>query len=136
MKHLLTVFLVLFFSSCSLRDTYPIAGAVAGGGAGSLVGGPAGGAVGAGLGYGAGKLGQLADENKDLVKAITEKDVQAMLEAGMGQQKGFIQEALDTIYGFIKLCLIGIVLWNIVPIIYTRYLHKKANANGKDKESD
>ena len=103
---------------------------------GALLGGPSCGAIGAGLGYGAGKLTALASENKDLVKAITEKDVQALLEAGMGQQKGFIEEALDTIYGFIKLCLIGIVMWNLVPIIYTRYVHKKASANGKDKKAD
>ena len=135
MKLILTIYIILFFSSCSLRDAYPVAGAMGGAGVGSAVGGIPGAIVGGGVGYGAGKLGQLADENKDLVKAITEKDVQAMLEAGMGQQRGFIDSALDTIYGFIKLCLIGIVLWNIVPIIYTRYVHKKTNANGKDKKN-
>ena len=135
MKRIILVF-TLFFTGCSLRDAYPIGGAVAGAGTGAAVGGIPGAVIGSGVGYGAGKLGQLADENKDLVKAITEKDVQALLEAGMGQQKGFIEEALDTIYGFIKLCLIGIVMWNLVPIIYTRYVHKKASANGKDKKTD
>ena len=136
MKRITIVILALSFTGCSLRDTYPIGGAVAGAGTGAAVGGIPGAVIGSGVGYGAGKLGQLASENKDLVKAISESDVQAMLEAGMGQQKGFIEEALDTIYGFIKLCLIGIVIWNLVPIIYTRYVHKKASANGKDKKSD
>ena len=114
---------------------YPVVGAVGGAGAGAAVGGVPGAVIGSGVGYGAGKLGQLATENKDLVKAITEKDVQALLEAGMGQQKGWMDEALDTIYGFIKLCLIAVILWNFLPIIYTRYVHKKATANGKDTKS-
>jgi len=55
----------------------------------------------------------------------------------MGQQKGFMDEALDTVYGFIKLCLIGVLLWNILPILYTRYVLKKAiKNNGKDKKSN
>ena len=136
MRNLLIVFLSLTFAGCNMTSMAPMGGAVVGGGTGALLGGPAGGAIGAGLGYGAGKLTALASENKDLVQAISEKDVAAMLEAGMGKQKGFIEEALDTIYGFIKLCLIGIVMWNLVPIIYTRYVHKKASANGKDKKSD
>ena len=136
MKRLLIAFLVLSFTGCAIRDAYPIAGAVAGAGGGAAIGGVPGAVIGSGVGYGAGKLGQLADENKDLVKAITEKDVQKMLELSLGKQKGWMESALDTVYGFIKLCLIGIILWNLVPIIYTRYVHKKASANGKDKKSD
>jgi len=135
MKSLFAALLVLTFTGCNVTSMYPVAGAVGGAGAGAAVGGVPGAIIGSGVGYGSGKLGQLASDNKDLVKAITEKDVQALLEAGIGKQKGFIEEALDTIYGFIKLCLIGIVLWNLVPIIYTRYVHKKASANGKDKKS-
>jgi len=136
MRNILIAFLSLTFAGCNMTSMAPVGGAVVGGGTGALVGGPAGAAIGAGLGYGAGKLTALASENKDLVKAISEQDVQAMLEAGMGAQKGFIEEALDTVYGFIKLCLIGVILWNFLPIIYTRYVHKKTNANGKDKKSD
>ena len=135
MKSLFAALLVLTFTGCNVTSMYPVAGAVGGAGAGAAVGGVPGAIIGSGVGYGSGKLGQLASDNKDLVQAITEKDVQALLEAGIGKQKGFIEEALDTIYGFIKLCLIGIVLWNLVPIIYTRYVHKKASANGKDKKS-
>ena len=136
MKSLFAALLVLTFTGCNVTSMYPVAGAVGGAAPGAAVGGVPGAIIGSGVGYGSGKLGQLASDNKDLVKAITEKDVQALLEAGIGKQKGFIEEALDTIYGFIKLCLIGIVLWNLVPIIYTRYVHKKASANGKDKKSD
>lgn len=135
MKRYFIILFLLLASSCKMTSLYPVAGAVAGAGGGAAVGGVPGAVVGSGIGYGAGKLGQLASENKQLVKAITEKDVAAMLEAGMGKQKGFFEEALDTIYDFIKLCLIGVVLWNLVPIIYTRYVHKKTNANGKDTKT-
>ena len=137
MRNLLIAFLSLAFAGCNMTSMAPMGGAVVGGGTGALLGGPAGGAIGAGLGYGAGKLTALASENKDLVKAITEKDVQALLEAGMGQQKGFIEEALDTIYGFIKLCLIGVLIYTLAPILYTRYILRKViKDNGKDKKAD
>ena len=136
MKNILIALLVLTFTGCNMTSMYPVVGAVGGAGAGAAVGGVPGAVIGSGVGYGAGKLGQLASDNKDLVQAITEKDVQALLEAGMGQQKGWMDEALDTIYGFIKLCLIFVLLWNILPILYTRYVLKKAiKNNGKDKKS-
>ena len=134
MKRLLTAFLSLAFASCSMTSRYPVGGAIAGGAVGSLAG-PGGAGVGSGIGYGAGKLGQLASDNKDLVKAISEQDVQALVEAGMGKQKGWMDEALETVYDFIKLCLIGVLLWNILPILYTRYVLKKViKNNGKDKK--
>jgi len=134
MKRLLIILLILPFAGCS--SIYPVGGAMIGGGAGSLAG-PAGAAIGAGVGYGAGKLGQLASDNKDLVKAVTKGDVAAMVAAASGKNQGFMDEALDTVYGFIKLCLIGVLLWNILPILYTRYVLKKAiKNNGKDKKSN
>ncbi len=133
MKNLLITLFALYLTGCSLRDTYPIAGSMGGAAAGAAVGGVPGALVGSGVGYGAGKLGQLADENKDLVKAITEQDVQAMLEAGMGRQRGFIDSAIDAIWGTLKLALWAILLYNLIPILYTRYILRKA-INGKDKK--
>jgi|LUMF01.1.fsa_nt_gb hypothetical protein len=134
MKRLLIAFLVLSFTGCAIRDAYPIAGAVAGAGGGAAIGGVPGAVIGSGVGYGAGKLGQLADKNKELVKAITEKDVQAMLEAGMGRQRGFIDSAIDAIWGTLKLALWAILLYNLIPILYTRYILRKA-INGKGKKA-
>ena len=68
---------------------------------------------------------------KDTIEAISQGDVEALVAAGLGQQKGFMDEALDAVYGFIKLTCVGLILWNVVPIIYTRYVHKKTNGNPK-----
>ena len=38
---------------------------------------------------------------------------------------GFFDSMLDEVYGFLKICLV-VLLWNVIPIIYTRYVHKKA----------
>jgi len=133
MKHALIIVLILPFAGCS--SIYPVGGAMIGGGAGSLAG-PAGAAIGAGVGYGAGKLGQLASDNKDLVKAVTKGDVAAMVAAASGKNQGFMDEALDTVYGFIKLCLIGVLIYTLAPIFYTRYILRKViKDNGKAKKS-
>ena len=137
MRNVFSVFILtcaFVASGCSMTTLYPVGGAMLGGGGGAVAGGPAGGAMGAGAGYAMGKLAQLTDENKDLVEAVTRGDVKALVDASMGQQKGWMESALDTVYGFIKLCLIGVVLWNLVPIIYTRYVHKKTKeSNGTVK---
>ena len=135
MKHAIPI-IYMMLGGCSTSSFYPVAGAVVGAGSGALAS-PVGAVIGSGLGYGVGKGAQLVAENADLAKALTEKDVQTMLEAGMGKQKGFIDETMDTLYGILKLSVIGIALWNLVPIIYTRYLHKKTNGatNGNAEET-
>ena len=124
-----------FASSCSLSMLYPAAGAVAGGATGAIVGGPPGAGVGAGLGYGSGKIAQLTSDNKELVQAMNEGDVQGIVASQLEEHKGWYDETLDNLYGILKLCCIGVILWNVIPIIYTRYVHKKANKNGKNEES-
>ena len=112
----------------------------AGGGAGGIAG-PMGAAVGAGAGAAAGQL-LAGDEDLKAAKAQTQQviaslskgDVEGMLAAAAGKQKGFVDEAIDGVIGFVKLCLIFLVLWNLIPIIYTRYIHKK-HSNGNPKKT-
>ena len=110
-----------------------------GAGTGAVVGGPAGAAVGAGIGWGAGTGVKLVKENKDLgaqVNALTEGDVDKFIELKLKEKKesGFFDSMLDGVYSFIKLVLVILILWNVVPIVYTRYVQKKA-ANGNTKKN-
>ena len=130
MKHLI-ILAPLLFASCSMRPLYGPLGAALGGGVGSIAG-PAGAAIGAGAGAAGGQLlagDQELKKAQQTIGALSRGDVEGLIAAGMGQQKGFMDEALDAVYGFVKLCLVGIVLWQLVPILYTRYIHKK-HTNG------
>ena len=136
MNYLLAITL-LFLGGCSFRALYPTAGAVIGGGAGSVIG-PVGGAIGAGAGAATGQLlagDEELQDAKDTITAISRGDVEGMLAAATGKQKGFVDEAIDGVVGFVKLCLIFLVLWNLIPIIYTRYIHKK-HSNGNSEKTD
>lgn len=130
MNYLLSI-LLLFLGGCSIWDAAPPTGAVIGGAVGAATGNPLVGGAGALAGYSAGKVAQISAKHKGTIKALSEGDIEALVAAGLGEQKGFMDEALDTLYGFIKICLVGVVLWNLVPIIYTRYCLRK-HANGKD----
>ena len=71
------------------------------------------------------------EENKGLanqVKAISEGDVQELVQQQLDKKMddGFFDSMLDEVYGFLKLCLVGVILWNVVPLIYTRYVHNKS----------
>jgi len=123
------------FNGCSVRSFYPTFGGIVGGAAGSI-----GGPLTAGAGAGAGVMvGEMAKGNADLeeakatITAITKGDVEGLIAAGIGQQKGFVDEALDAVYAFVKLCLVGIVLWNFVPLAYTWIIHKKHKNGGITK---
>ena len=124
MNHLFAISL-LVMGGCSKRAVYPTMGA----------------AVGAGAGAAAGQL-LAGDEDLKAAKAQTQQviaslskgDVEGMLAAAAGKQKGFVDEAIDGVIGFVKLCLIFLVLWNLIPIIYTRYVHRK-HSNGNPKKT-
>ena len=127
MIRFVAVLLALMYSGCSWKTTAPTSFAVLGGGAGAL-GGPATAAAGAGLGAGLGQIIKGADENikvKAAVKAVTEGDVQALLDQGLQTQKSTFDQIIDGIYKALWLACLGGVLWFIVPIVYSRYLHKK-----------
>ena len=127
--------LILGTTGCSMRPLYGPLGAAVGGGAGSRAG-PMGAVVGAGAGAATGQLlagDQELKKAQQTIGALSRGDVEGLIAAGMGQQKGFMDEALDAVYGFVKLCLVGVVLWNLVPIIYTRYIHKKHTNGNAEK---
>ena len=126
---------LLACSGCTLSQWYPVTGAVVGATGGSIAG-PGGAAIGTAAGYGVGKGAQLMSENEELaetVEALTKGDVDELvaerlkdgLKKGMENQKGAIASAMDGVYDFIKLCMLGIVLWNLVPLVYTMLIHKK-----------
>ena len=118
-----------FFNGCSKASFYPALGATGGAAVGSL-GGPGTAAGGAALGWGVGEVSKYMEENKHLtsqVKALSERDVQQLVKNQLDESmdEGFFDGMLTEIYGLLKLCLVGVVLWNVIPIIYTRYVHKK-----------
>ena len=132
---LLDIILILMIaslsSSCSIRKFYPLAGSVVGGSAGSL-GGPAGAALGAGTGWTVGELAkgdsELA-EAKETIEALTSGDVETLVNKGLKEQEGTISKMLDEVWSFVRLCLFGVIAWNLLPILYTRYVHKKSCQN-------
>ena len=128
---------MLFLCGCSLRPLYAPMGGALGAAAGGAVGGVGGAFLGGGAGAATGGL--LAGEDelqdaKDTITAISRGDVEGLIAKAAGQQKGFIDQAMDTIYDFIKLCLVGIVLWNFVPLAYTWIVHRK-HKNGTTEKT-
>lgn len=109
-----------------------MAGAVTGG-AGGAPFGPVAAGAGAGLGYSVGeRLKASADEESDLGKtvqiidALSEKDVQKLVQLQLNNaEESWVDNVLDQVYGLLKLCAVGFALYLLIPIIYTKYLHKK-----------
>lgn len=126
-----------FCTGCSFKSWIPFAGSVVGGGTGALAG-PAGGAVGAGTGYAVGKL-YVAEEKEreqmqfqmDIVENLTKGDAAAIAEQVLEKKKkeGFFNELTDGIWQVLRLVGLGIAVFLLVPIIYTRFLHKKVKKN-------
>ena len=118
------------FMGCSKASFYPALGATGGAAVGSL-GGPGTAAGGAAVGWGVGEVSKYMEENAHLtqqVKALSEGDIKQLVNNQLDESmdNGFFDSMLTEIYGLLKVCLIGVVLWNVIPIIYTRYVHKKA----------
>ena len=138
-KFLISGFFLLWFIAfcfgCSWHNLAPTGLAGVGAGVGSL--GGVGGAVAGGLAGGA--IGQIIEKSEDadesmaqkveMVKALTEGDAKKLIEAGLADQKGWIEQTIDSIIDLAILCGIGLLLWNILPILYSRYLHKKTLKN-------
>lgn len=93
------VLLLVCFTGCSLRSTYPLVGGLAGGAAGSL-----GGPVVGGLSAGAGVLAGEALKNKDAlieaeetIEALSHGDVSALVAQGMEEHKSGFEKFTSTI---------------------------------------
>ena len=132
MKYLLIAILPLVLTSCSMRPLYAPFGAVVGGAAGSFAG-PMGAGLGAGAGSAAGSLlaGNAELESaKEEIKALSTGDVNKLVQMRLEEAKegGFFDSVLDGVYSFVKLALLALVLWNVVPIAITWISHKKLKA--------
>lgn len=126
---------LLLTGSCSMKQFYPLAGSTVGGGIGAL-GGPGTAAAGAGLGYAAGEMAkgnEELEEAKETIQALTTGDVETLVQKRMeaAKQEGFFDTILDGVYDVMILSLILIAGWNLIPMIYTRYVHKKHNEKSK-----
>ena len=140
MKYLLVALLPLLMTSCA--SLYPLGGSVVGATGGAAVGGIPGAAIGAGVGWGAGKGAQVVKENKNLkeeVEAYSKGDVEKLVQLRLQEAKegGFFDSMLEGVYDFIKIVVLVLVLWNVLPLVYTfmsnKKIHKKINGgdNGK-----
>ena len=67
-----------------------------------------------------------------MLKALTTGDVQEVVNAKLADAKddGFFDHIFTEIYGVLKLCVIGLALWILVPMIYTHW-HTKKIKNGR-----
>lgn len=137
MSHLYLFLCFLLVSSCSLKTLLPPSLALVGGGAGALTGNPIVAGVGAAGGSAAGQLILMDDDKREseerVLKALTSGDVNKLVEAKLdaAQNNGFFDGILSEIYGVIKLCVIGLGLWFIVPMIYSYWKAKKVEEKWK-----
>jgi hypothetical protein len=134
MKYALMVMLFLT-SGCSFRAAYPAIGGGLGGGVGSLAGpggAIAGGIAGAGIGTAMMETGaHAAIEAK--VDALTSGDVAALIKQQAAEEKSGFDGIIDGIYRVLWLLGIGAALWVFIPILYTRFIHKKLKNGGFKK---
>jgi len=116
-----------------MKSLLPPSLAIVGGGVGAVAtgGSPMGAALGAGAGSAAGSLivmdSTAREDKKVLIDAITSGDVQSIVDNKLKNAKkdGFFDSILVEIYGVIKLCVIGLALWILVPMLYTHWQTKK-----------
>jgi hypothetical protein len=119
-----------------MRSLYPTIGGGLGAGVGSI--GGVGGAIAGGMsGAAVGSILKGDDDVKKMastVKAISEGDVQGLIEQGLLEQRSLFDQIIDGIYDLLLLCGVGVGLWILVPIIYSRHLHKKTDAKISEQE--
>ena len=120
----------LLNSGCNWHKLYPTLGAVAGGAAGGALAGPGGAALGAGAGAGAGSLLSAGDEAEDAqatIRALTTGDVDKLVSQRLEKAKnnGFFDGIKEEIYGAMKLMVIGLAAWFLIPLAYSHYRAKK-----------
>ena len=119
---LLIVAMILLTQSCSVKQWYPVAGAVAGGASGSVLG-PAGGGIGAGIGYAGGKTAQMMSENKELketVTALTSGDVNMLVEKGLKSQATGFEEFTSSIKNILTVAGSVLLAYLCIPILLAR----------------
>jgi hypothetical protein len=128
---LLALFLLSTLASCS--SLWPLGGSMAGAAAGSL-GGPGGAALGAGAGYGAGEIlkATAGDDPAQViaskVEGMTAGDIQALIKATAGENKGVMETLASEIYALLKMLGILTALAFIAHFAWTWKRKKKGEA--------
>lgn len=124
---LLVILMLITFTGCSVKQWYPMGGAIAGGTVGSL-GGPISAGAGAGLGYAAGVVAEKGGSNlkdtAETLEALSEGDVKKLLELKMEDHQSGFEEFTSTIKKILMAaaCFLGIYL--LVPILVARRCSK------------
>lgn len=109
------------------------------GGAAGAIGGPVSAGLGAGAGWTVGELAKGDEElkaAKQTIQALSTGDVNALVEQRMqgAMDDGFFDSILDGIYDLLLVGAIGVGLWILLPLWYTRYVHKKHTELNKEKK--
>ena len=113
---------LFLFTSCSMKQFYPTAGAIVGGGVGSIAG-PAAGAVGAG---GGALLGEVArgnaeiQETKEKLEALTHGDVSALVEAGLSEHKSGFESFTASIKKILVVAAAILMIYLAIPILVAK----------------
>ena len=123
--------LTLACAGCSLSSLYPVAGSVSGAAIGGIAG-PGGAAAGALGGYGAGALAQAPSDGKsdaatavETLQALSEGDVQKLLELKMQEQGSKIDGMMSTVWMTLKIAALVVLAFFLIPVFWSRQNHKK-----------
>ena len=121
----------LSLCSCKVSTLYPVAGSVGGATVGSLAG-PGGAAAGALGGYGVGAVAQAKADGKsdaatavETLQALSEGDVQKLLEMKMQEQGSKIDDMMSTVWTTLKVAALAVIGFFLIPVIWSRQNHKK-----------
>ena len=127
MIRLILICLIALMSSCSWKSLAPTIGGGVGAGVGSI-GGIPGAVAGGTLGAGAGQLVKELDANdkaQQTISALSQGDVQKLVEIGLEEQKGWFSQTLENLYKFLGIIIVCIGLFFMCDIWWTRHLSKK-----------
>ena len=123
---LLATAMLTMLTGCSVKQWYPMGGAIAGGAVGAI-GGPVSAGAGAGLGYSAGVIAEgNADVSKtaETLEALSEGDVKKLLELKMEDHKSGFEEFTATIKKILTAAACFLGLYLLVPIFVARQCSK------------
>lgn len=126
MRKILYMPVLFCVTSCSIKQFYPTAGALVGGGVGSLAG-----PIGAGLGGAGGALvGEVArgneeiEEAKETITALSHGDVEALVAKGMSKQNGLFTSFTEGIKKLLIIVGVILVAYLFIPVFVARKCSK------------
>jgi hypothetical protein len=127
MRKVLSIIALLFFGGCSIKQFYPTAGAMIGGGAGALTGNPV--IVGLTAGSGA-LLGEMAKGNAELeeaqetITALSQGDVEALLAPGIGENQTLFETFVSRIRNILLIAGVCLIAYLAIPIFVAKKCSK------------